>query len=195
VVENKERAWTMILNLGCGKKTRADSVNVDVMAGFGVDHVCDLSYFPWPFLDGSADGIYASHFIEHFQDQKQVIRECYRILKPGGFLHLTVPHSSCITSIGCLGHYRTYSYDTFKDYLSKPWYMFGTQPMFRTTFQELRWWYELTGDNVPWWMMLLIAPADLIINWFIKLSPRVFENLWWPWVGGARELCWIGKKI
>lgn len=164
------------------------------MPGYGIDQVVDLSVFPWPWADSSIDLVYASHIIEHFPDQKQVILECYRILKTGGRLHITAPHSSCITSIGCLGHYRTYSYDTFHDYLSKRWYMFK-QPIFKTVHQELRWWYEVTGSNVPRWMMVFIVPANYVINRLIKLSPYIFENLWWPIVCGAREVVWIGEKI
>ena len=183
----------MELNLGAGKKIIKNAVNVDIMPGEGIDQIVDLSIFPWPWKDESIKVISASHIIEHFPDQKQFIEECLRILKPGGVLELVVPHSSCITSVGCLGHYRTYSHDTFRQYLSEPWYMFK-EPKFETLFQDLSWWYAVTGDNIPKWMMFFIVPLNHIINFFIALSPQVFENVF-AGVIQCREVTWIGRKL
>lgn len=184
----------MELNLGAGKKLIKNTVNVDVMPWEGIDQIVDLSIFPWPWKDESINAIYAYHIIEHFFGQKQFIEECLRILKKGALLHIIAPHSSYIPSIGCIGHYRTYSYDTFKQYLSVSCDMFK-EPKFETIYQNLRWWYTVTGDNVPKWMMFFIMPLNHIINFFIALSPHMFENWWWPIVGGAREVEWIGRKL
>jgi len=183
-----------IINLGCGKKIRPEAINVDIMPGEGIDVVSDILVYLLYEKAESADIIYASHIIEHFADQKQIIYKIMRVLKKGGILHITGPHSSCVTSIGCLGHYRTYSYNTFHDYLCKPWYMFK-EPKFRTVYQKLSWWYEKSGDNVPKVLRPFIGTSNFIINFFIALSPRLFENIWWPLVGGAREVTWIGEKI
>jgi len=183
-----------VLNLGCGNKIMPDTINVDIMWNPSVNRVVDLSNLVWPWEDNSIDIIYASHILEHFSDQKAFIDECIRILKPHGLLQITGPHSSCVTSIGCLGHYRTYSYNTFNDYLCKPWYMYKN-PVFRTIHQKLSWWYEKSGDNVPAWLLPFISVANFIINTLIALSPRMFENWWWVYVGGAREVIWVGEKL
>ena len=184
-----------ILNLGAGKKLRGDSLNVDVVEYPGIDKVVDLSVHPWPWADASVDGIHASHIIEHFPDQEQFLGECIRVLKPGGFFRIVGPHSSCVTSIGCLGHCRTYSYNTFHDYLGKPMYMFK-DPLFKTTHQKLRWWYEDIDaeGNLPKWMVPFVKIIDLIANAFISVSPRVFENVFCSFIQ-CREIVWEGEKL
>ncbi len=46
-----------------------------------------------PFRDCSLDKIYSSHFLEHvpLKQGTTALRECYRILKPGGSLRLVLP--------------------------------------------------------------------------------------------------------
>src|SRR3989304_3714321 len=52
----------------------------------------DLTY-GLPLSDGVADFVYSSHFLEHLsrKDAVQLLRESYRILKPGGTLRISVP--------------------------------------------------------------------------------------------------------
>ena len=186
----------MILNLGCGNDLRKDSINCDITAYPGVDKVVDLSVFPWPWGNETISGIRASHIIEHLPDPKPFILECLRILKPGGFLRLKVPHSSNISALGCLGHYRTFSYDTLNDYLSRDFYYLG-KAKFKTVEQKLLWWYE-SGDiqhEVPKWLLPIIIVINPIINFFIRLSPRIAENTWCYLIGGFREVIWKGEKI
>lgn len=44
-----------------------------------------------PFLSESMDGIYCDCVLEHVKDPFACAREILRVLKPGGFLHCTVP--------------------------------------------------------------------------------------------------------
>lgn len=80
----------MKLNLGCGEKKLEGYINVDACGE--PDIRCDLSVFPWPFEDNSADEVTSAHFLEHVQDYEKTILEMHRILKPGGILHFKVPH-------------------------------------------------------------------------------------------------------
>lgn len=183
-----------ILNLGCADKLIPGAINVDILPWPGVDVNVDLGK-PWPWADQSIDGIYARHIIEHFADQEFFIQECYRVLKRGGFLDIFVPHSSSITSVGCWGHYRTFCYDTLEDYLTKDTYVFkGIK--FKTISKRLCWWYSETNwDNVHPSLRYIIPPVDFIMTQLIMLSPKLFENLWCYWVGGAREVKWKGIKV
>lgn len=185
----------MILNLGAGKKLRADSINVDVTWYPGIDEQVDLEEFPWPWDDCSVDGIHASHIMEHFLDQKEFLLECYRILKPGGFLRIVGPHSSCVSSIGCLGHFRTYSVNTFHDYLARPFYMFKL-PLFKTVEKRLNWWYEDVDaeGNLPKWMVPILKDLDKVINAFANKFPRFTENVICPAIQ-FREVVWKGIKL
>lgn len=186
----------LVINIGCGNNVRKDAINIDCMQYGKVDQVVDLANYPWPWADESIDGIYASHVIEHLPDQEKFIHECLRVLKKGGFLRLNLPHSSNATSVGCMGHYRTYSYNTFRDYLSRDFYMFKTA-RFKTVEQKLNWWYEVmdTDVNVPKWMFAFVVPMNVVFTFLAQLSPRICENLWCYWVGGFREVIWKGEKL
>ena len=186
----------MLLNLGSGNHILPNCINVDITPYAGVDEVVDLSIFPWKWADNSIDGIYANHIIEHLPDPKPFILECHRILKKGGFLRIKVPHSSNISAVGCLGHYRTFSYDTLNDYLGRDFYMFGKQK-FKTIEQKLLFWYEeadIQGE-LPLCIAIIIKIVNPVINFLIKLSPRIAENTWVYWVGGFREVVYKCEKI
>ena len=185
----------MILNLGAGRKLKAGALNVDISWYEGIDQVVDLRQHPWPWEDGSVDGIHASHVLEHFQDQKEFIMECYRILKPDGFLRIVGPHSSCVSAVGCIGHYRTYSYSTFDDYLAKPFYMFRL-PFFRTVEQRINWWYEAPDaeGNLPKWTIPVIKVLDKVLSTLANRAPRFTENVICPAIQ-FREVIWRGIKL
>lgn len=46
-----------------------------------------------PLPDNSVDYLYSSHFLEHLDKQmgRYLLVECYRVLKPGGFVRIAVP--------------------------------------------------------------------------------------------------------
>jgi SAM-dependent methyltransferase len=48
---------------------------------------------PLPFQDNSIHAIYASHLLEHLylEEAKRLLKECFRILQPGGILRMVVP--------------------------------------------------------------------------------------------------------
>jgi ubiquinone/menaquinone biosynthesis C-methylase UbiE len=48
---------------------------------------------PLPFKDNDLTAIYASHVLEHLYltEAKNLLRECYRVLAPGGILRVVVP--------------------------------------------------------------------------------------------------------
>jgi SAM-dependent methyltransferase len=45
-----------------------------------------------PFSDNSQDAVYSSHCLEHITDFPTALQEWFRVLKPGGFLIIVVPH-------------------------------------------------------------------------------------------------------
>ena len=67
--------------------------NVDYVTGDldspWADHHFDCHAIPFP--DGSFDVLMANHLLEHVADDRQVLREFYRVLKPGGWGILQVP--------------------------------------------------------------------------------------------------------
>lgn len=55
----------------------------------GVDYLVDLTALP--FADASYDLVFASHVLEHIQDDRAALAEIRRVLKPGGIAVLPVP--------------------------------------------------------------------------------------------------------
>ena len=55
----------------------------------GVTHQVDITQIPLP--DARYDVVIAHHVLEHIQDDRQAMREMFRLLMPGGFAVLTAP--------------------------------------------------------------------------------------------------------
>lgn len=83
------------LNLGCGPHAMKGWLNYDVDPGLNRMDIVpfDLSLGKLPHTDSSVDFIFSEHFIEHItRDQGlKLLKECYRVLKPGGVLRLSTP--------------------------------------------------------------------------------------------------------
>jgi predicted SAM-dependent methyltransferase len=79
------------LNVGCGAYPLRGFVNIDAADGTAADVLADVP--PLPYADASIDEVWACHFFEHlsFEDGAEFLRECYRVLVPGGALGLVVP--------------------------------------------------------------------------------------------------------
>ncbi len=82
------------LNLGCGTLPLAGWINIDLV-GLPVDVFWDIRY-PLPFNANTVDAIFHEHVMEHI-DRYQgflLLKECYRLLKPGGVLRIVMPDAS-----------------------------------------------------------------------------------------------------
>lgn len=90
----------MKLNLGCGDDIRPGYTNVDFRKTDASVLEADLSVFPWPFADNSADEIMMLDFLEHFPYGKthQILMECHRVLRPGASLVVQVPDAEILAS-------------------------------------------------------------------------------------------------
>jgi len=70
-----------------------DWVTLDLNGAADILH--DLTH-PLPFPDGSVARVYSSHVLEHFNYPHpllDLLRECHRILKPGGTISAAVPNA------------------------------------------------------------------------------------------------------
>lgn len=81
-----------LLNLGCGARFHPHWVNVDVVPADGTVLAHDLQK-PLPFPDETFDAVYHSHVLEHLRHDRALpfLKECHRVLKPGGVLRVAVP--------------------------------------------------------------------------------------------------------
>lgn len=88
------------IHLGSGCRPLAGYVNVDINASNMPDVVHDLTQYPWPFADNSADEIVCVHVLEHLIHQGNAneffafFRECWRVLEHGGVLRIVVPDAA-----------------------------------------------------------------------------------------------------
>jgi predicted SAM-dependent methyltransferase len=87
----------MKLQLGCGPYIKEGFINYDLNPGPG-GIVHDLTK-PLPHPDNSVDLIFSEHFIEHITREQAVglLKESYRVLKPGGKIRITTPDLRIIT--------------------------------------------------------------------------------------------------
>ena len=106
------RVKPLRLNLGSGFRPRPGWINVDLSPGS--DLTLDLRE-KFPFDDCSVDAIYTEHFFEHLSypnlddatawdletpsrpsEALTFLRECWRVLAPGGVIDIVVPDAACI---------------------------------------------------------------------------------------------------
>ena len=106
---------TLKLNLGCGRVTHADYVNIDFNFFLKVSKIPLIGFFlkslgvfythsenvlvhdlrqGIPFESDSADVIYHSHLLEHldYKDVDTFLGEIFRVLKVGGIHRIAIPN-------------------------------------------------------------------------------------------------------
>lgn len=110
------------LNLGCGSVHPEGWVNVDASLGARIAGVPGVGPLlcralglriawspdivvhdlrrPFPWNDGAARVVYSSHTLEHLtrEDGRRFLRECRRVLAPGGVVRVVVPDVALVLS-------------------------------------------------------------------------------------------------
>jgi predicted SAM-dependent methyltransferase len=92
-------AWSL-LNLGCGHHFHPAWVNLDLRPADPSVRHWDVTQ-PLPFGDGSFNAVYHSHLLEHLPRDQALpfLRECRRVLKPGGILRLAIVNLEAIARL------------------------------------------------------------------------------------------------
>jgi SAM-dependent methyltransferase len=90
-----------LIDIGCGTKPYKDFFASVATQHIGVDHSGTLhshdeidifaSAYAIPEPDASFDSAICNTVLEHLEEPEQALRECYRLLKPGGIALYTVP--------------------------------------------------------------------------------------------------------
>jgi len=81
------------LNLGCGANFRRDWTNIDIVSD-SPDVIAHNLVEGIPFPDRRFEFVYHSHVMEHLPRSRvhDFIRECFRVLQPGGILRVVIPN-------------------------------------------------------------------------------------------------------
>jgi predicted SAM-dependent methyltransferase len=112
VVPNRKANGARHLHLGCGPKYLPGFLNIDGNPFNKIDLWLDVRN-GLPFSSDSVDSIYSTHMFEHFfpDELQQLMRECLRVLKPGGGIRLIVPNLT--SAISAYSHKQTAWFDSF----------------------------------------------------------------------------------
>ena len=80
------------LDIGCGPQMHAHCINLDFSWRAGIDLCWDVTT-GLPLPTASLRGVFSEHCLEHlpFAAVPGVLRECCRVLRPGGAFRLIVP--------------------------------------------------------------------------------------------------------
>lgn len=87
------------LQLGAGHNLLPGWLNTDRDPNSGAVHLNATK--PFPVADGTFDYVFAEHLIEHFPHEAglAMLRECYRVLRPGGRIRVSTPDLERILSL------------------------------------------------------------------------------------------------
>jgi predicted SAM-dependent methyltransferase len=91
---NRSRTRDLVLlNVGCGPILNKDFINLDYGWFPSLDVCWDIVKKRYPFPDGSMEGIYTEHCLEHISYESCIenLKEFHRLIKPGGTLRIIVP--------------------------------------------------------------------------------------------------------
>jgi predicted SAM-dependent methyltransferase len=87
------------LHIGCGGNYLKGWFNTDLFPNARRTKLDSTKTFPYP--DNTFDYIFTEHMIEHvpYAAGQVMLRECYRVLKPGGILRLITPDVKFLMSL------------------------------------------------------------------------------------------------
>lgn len=120
--ETKFKGLSPVLDVGCGRcwfghYRPNDTIGIDPnrqivehYRGLGlrveVGDACNI-----PFPDDTFEGILANYILEHLNEPERAMVEFRRVLKPGGYLYIAVPHprTICTTFFDDFTHVKPYN--------------------------------------------------------------------------------------
>ena len=101
LIGNLIRGWragirkkeSKLLNVGCGPNADKNFINLDYWWTPDIDVCWDIVKKKYPIRDGSLEGVYTEHCLEHipFKSFKENCKEFFRMLKSKGTVRIIMP--------------------------------------------------------------------------------------------------------
>src|SRR6266576_2582182 len=124
------------INLVCGTNILKGWINLDCVALAGVDVVHDLNVLPLPFENECASEILCEDVLEHL-NYIPLLKECHRILPPGGRVRIEVPHFTSSNNYVDPTHRNMFSIKTFNFFCAETLEGKGRGYYFDFTFSKI----------------------------------------------------------
>jgi len=105
------------LNIGSGKKTSPQTINLDISPKFCPDIVADLNH-SLPFSNNTFSSITGTHVLEHVDDLIFTLNELYRIAQPNAILNFEVPHQDSLMASADPTHKRHFNQHSIQYFCS-----------------------------------------------------------------------------
>ncbi len=156
------------LNIGCGSKSLPGWVNLDLKDIPGVDVVHDIEKLPFPFEDNKFEEILCQDILEHVE-YIPILKDLYRILKPGGVLKIRVPHFTSRNNFTDPTHKKRFAITTF-DYFAEGTYIYRHKQgefLFEFAFSklsDLHIGFDKKSSKFFFY--------NHLIEWFVNRTPR-----------------------
>jgi SAM-dependent methyltransferase len=152
--------WAMKLNLGCGYNIRQGWLNLDRNATPGVDVVCNLDSENLPFDTNTFSVVLASHVLEHVDDLNRVMKEIYRVLKPGGKAVIVFPYYTHPNAWFGFDHKRCLTAEMFRKFYHEGQNDYHDDtPKFR----------GFEYSYVPTWLGYMVYPFIKVLRHFCNI--------------------------
>lgn len=167
-IELEERR---VLDVGCGRGFTGDVVTACGGAYFGADLVASRTGLRMvvadgsalPFADAAFDAVFCIDVFEHIPDSVAAAREFNRLLRPGGFVFLSVPNYGNVAGLvkkycETCGGYEKDTWAPFGGWKPQEFEQFITGRRVRRVFRQggfgrlrlLAHPYEMDGGLFPW---------------------------------------------
>jgi predicted SAM-dependent methyltransferase len=122
-------AMEVVIDIGCGAYKQPGTIGIDRRLLPGVNVVCDYER-GLPFKDGSVQGAYSIHSVEHMRDLITFMEELYRVCAPGAQVYIRTPYYTSRKAFVDPTHVRFMTEESF-EYFKHPNY-YGLKTNFRT---------------------------------------------------------------
>jgi hypothetical protein len=158
------------LNLGSGSKPLDGYVNVDKNpTAPGIDLICNLDHYPWPFGTDSVTEVFMDQCLEHLIDHNRAMAEIHHILVGGGIAKISVPHFTWQFAYHDPTHRHFFGYHTFYYYARDCGY-------FNFKFSSCE--VKLTfGKRISLWNYILEPIFNRFPNAYEQSPLRIFPAL------------------